>query len=63
MDEECSPLFEMSTLRQSVIDCPNNNHKCPVSVGLTCIFYIYIIFFQLHKKINIRKSAHFHTLI
>ena len=32
---ECSPLFEMSTLRHSVIACPNNNQKCPVSVELT----------------------------
>ena len=38
MDEaECSPLFEMSALRQSVIACPNKNHKCPVSVELTIV--------------------------
>ena len=34
---ECSPLFEMSTLRQRVIACPNNNHKCPVSVELATV--------------------------
>ena len=34
---ECSPLFEMSTLGQKVIACPNNNHKCPVSVELTTV--------------------------